>query len=97
MLFDDVVGWESLIVSFKLISLLDILAVDMLVLFFFGLPTSRLDSWLFYFLVPEDNVERLRNIRDMFENTDTQLDEELQLQKVEKQQPSDKIKDIFLK
>jgi hypothetical protein len=39
----------------------------------------------------------LRNIRDMFENTDTQLDEELQLQKVEKQQPSDKIKDIFLK
>ena len=49
------------------------------------------------FLVPEDNVERLRNIRDMFENTDTQVDEELQLQKVEKQQPSDKIKNIFLK
>ena len=52
---------------------------------------------LFYFLtVPEDNVERLRNIRDMFENTD-QTDEQLQLKKVEKLQPSDKIKDIFLK
>lgn len=46
-------------------------------------------------LVPEDNVERLRNIRDMFENK--QEDDLVELKKVEKLQPSEKLKQTFLK
>lgn len=39
-------------------------------------------------MIPEDNVERLRNIRDMFENP---MEDQLLLQKVERVQPSEKI------
>lgn len=39
-------------------------------------------------LVPEDNVERLRNIRDMFENP---AEENMLLHKVERVQPSEGI------
>ena len=46
-------------------------------------------------LVPEDNFERLRNIRDMFENSNQQEADDLQLQKVEKLEPSEKLKEVF--
>ncbi len=53
------------------------------------------------FLVPEqeqdENLERLRNIRDMFENSGNDSSNELILQKVEKLQPSEKIKERFAK
>ena len=53
------------------------------------------------FLVPEqeqdENLERLRNIRDMFENSGNDSSNELILQKVEKLQPSEKIKERFTK
>jgi hypothetical protein len=43
-----------------------------------------------FILVPEDNVERLRNIRDMFENSNDS-EEQVILQRVEKVQPSEKL------
>ena len=46
---------------------------------------------LFSFIqVPEDNVERLRNIRDMFENSNDS-EEQVILQRVEKVQPSENL------
>ena len=55
----------------------------------------------FFSQVPEqeqdENLERLRNIRDMFENSGNDSTNELILQKVEKLQPSDKIKERFAK
>lgn len=67
-------------------------------IFFFFTRNKLLNEFLFcFFKVPEDNVERLRNIRDMFENPNQLTDEQSELQKVEKLIPSDKIKDIFLK
>ncbi|RNA39458.1 hypothetical protein BpHYR1_039350 [Brachionus plicatilis] len=45
-------------------------------------------------IIPEDNVERLRNIRDMFESR--QEDDLIELKKVEKLQPSEKLKQTFL-
>ncbi len=51
--------------------------------------------YLFFYLVPEDNFERLRNIRDMFENSNQQEADDLQLQKVEKLEPSEKLKEVF--
>ncbi|CAF0809373.1 unnamed protein product [Brachionus calyciflorus] len=45
-------------------------------------------------IIPEDNVERLRNIRDMFENS--RNEDDIELKKVEKLQPSEKLKQTFL-
>ena len=45
----------------------------------------------------DENLERLRNIRDMFENSGNDSTNELILQKVEKLQPSEKIKERFTK
>ena len=60
--------------------------------FFFLIERERKNIHIFK--VPEDNVERLRNIRDMFENTAAQNDDsEIVLQKIERLTPAEKIKE----